>query len=110
MRVPLLLLALGALAAALPQQLAFSAPSRPLYLSPDAAAGVYVEGAADAGSYADDDKLIRPSFDTTHCPGYRVAGPRTEAASGFTLPLTLAGPPCHAYGACSSLSASLCSS
>lgn len=39
----------------------------------------------------------RASYDISSCPGY-VAGNITEAAHGFTMPLTLAGEPCNAFG------------
>lgn len=42
--------------------------------------------------------VIRPSFDTSSCPGYRPAGPVKTSPSGFTLPLSLNGKDCHAYG------------
>lgn len=45
-----------------------------------------------------DDVGVKPSFSTKDCPGYKVAGPKSEHKSGFTVPLTLAGQPCNAYG------------
>lgn len=41
---------------------------------------------------------IKPSFNVSSCPGYRIAGKVRKYKSGFTLPLKLAGEACHAFG------------
>lgn len=41
---------------------------------------------------------IRPSFDVTSCPGYKLVGEPQTATSGFTASLELAGKACNAFG------------
>lgn len=46
----------------------------------------------------DNDDLIRPSFNVSACPGYKLVGEPQNATSGFTASLTLAGEACNAFG------------
>lgn len=41
---------------------------------------------------------IKPSFDVSSCSGYKAAGEAKQHKHGFTMPLTLAGEACNAYG------------
>ena len=41
---------------------------------------------------------IQPSFDVSSCSGYKAAGRPRQHKHGFTMPLTLKGPACNAYG------------
>lgn len=43
-------------------------------------------------------EAIKPSYNTSSCPGYKIAGDVKESKSGFTVPLSLAGQSCNAYG------------
>lgn len=43
-------------------------------------------------------EVIKPSYNTSSCPGYRIAGEIKESKSGFTVPLALGGQSCNAYG------------
>lgn len=52
----------------------------------------------DTSSASSSEGVVKPSYDTTSCPGYQVAGDVKESSAGFTLPLKLAGPACNAYG------------
>lgn len=56
--------------------------------------------AEDVTQSSSDDQtnIIKPSYNTSSCPGYRIAGNVKESRSGFTVPLSLAGPECNAYG------------
>lgn len=49
-------------------------------------------------SVRQNDGGIKPSFNTTSCPGYKLAGEPSHSASGFTVPLMLAGEACNAFG------------
>ncbi|MCO5590269.1 hypothetical protein L7F22_044238 [Adiantum nelumboides] len=42
--------------------------------------------------------VIKPSYNTSSCPGYKIAGEVKESKAGFTVPLSLAGQSCNAYG------------
>ncbi|CAO1630076.1 unnamed protein product [Sympodiomycopsis kandeliae] len=41
---------------------------------------------------------IKPSYDITSCPGYKIVGEPQQASGGFTANLELAGEACNAYG------------
>lgn len=41
---------------------------------------------------------IKPSFDVSSCPGYKLAGEPRMSKSGFEASLELAGQPCNAFG------------
>ncbi|PWN36503.1 Alpha-glucosidase subunit 1 [Meira miltonrushii] len=43
-------------------------------------------------------EIIKSSYNISSCPGYRIAGDVKESKSGFTVPLSLAGQACNAYG------------
>lgn len=45
-----------------------------------------------------DSDAIKPSYNISNCPGYKLGGSITNGTSGFTVPLTLAGDACNAYG------------